>query len=236
MSLSKIKSKVPIAYDLDDKSFVYYHNEKGITHLQSDKGYLPCLHGDTVGYSVARRNSGKTWFCKLCVKTWLKKHKDGRVFMITKHEQDPSIDDVLPERSQKIHPTEIEGFTTSDFHDSLLIIDDTTDSELTPKQQKQLDKFVDDMIDNGRHDNIQCLLTNHLATDYKRTRVILNGCSFVTIFPRAKTRYQLIRLLKTYLNFDKKEIDELLSKDSRWVQISTIDPYYILTEHEVYLY
>lgn len=233
MSLSKLKSKIPIAKDKDDKSLVYYHPEKGIAHLISQKGYLPYHHGDSVGYVVGRRGCGKTTFCNLYMKSYVKATK-GRVFLISRLEEDPSID--LPERSMRISPDDISEIDMPDLENSLVIIDDITDAKLTKLQQNDLYNFVLDIIENSRHHNISCLITSHLPTNYAKTRAILNECSFVTIFPQYSNRYQIERMLKTYFGFKQREVNEFFSKPSRWIQISTTMPKYILTENEVYLY
>jgi hypothetical protein len=69
--------------------------------------------------------------------------------------------------------------------------------------------LMDDILQTGRHSNTTALITSHLATNYKETRIILTEAHKFVIFPKSTTKTNMERLLDNYLGMDKKERDEI---------------------------
>lgn len=235
MSLSKIKSKTPVAIDLTDKSLVYYHeaHAAATTKMTSEKGFVPYHYDDTVGYITGRRKAGKSTFCSLYAKSYVKATK-GKVFLISRLEDDPSMK--LPKRSMQIPLDQIDMIEMEDLSNSLVIVDDIASNQLNKDQRELLFNLVTDLIENSRHYNISVLVTSHLATNYSKTRSILNEASFITVFPHYSNAYQTNRVLHTYFGLSNSQINEIYNKDTRWVMVTSIEPKMIITQHEIYLY
>lgn len=235
MSISKVKkgSEYAIAYDSKDKKKIYYHKETGATKLVSNGDFKPYWYGDALIYVVGRRGSGKSTYANEYIKSYIKA-TDNRVFLISRLEEDPSIQ--LPERAMRIPLEELENIELSDMSDSLMVFDDIEDSRLTPEQRNIILGLVKDVMENSRHFNISALITSHIATNYAKTRTILNEMSAFVIFPQYSNKYQIERVLKTYVGFKTKEIQEILNKQSRWIHINLMPPKFILSQSEVVLY
>lgn len=236
MSFSKIKDKksVIVALDKTDKHKIYYHTTSGVRTLISPEGkFEPYHHGDQLIYIVGRRGCGKSTYCNMYLHNYIKATKN-RVFLISRLEEDPSIE--LPERGMRVPLDEIENIDMEDFANSLVIFDDIEDSRLTKEQHATILGLVKDIMENSRHFNISALITSHIATNYARTRTILNECSAVVVFPQYSNRYQIERMLKTYFGLKQSEINELFLRNTRWIQLTTLQPKYILTAHEITLY
>ena len=59
------------------------------------------------------------------------------------------------------------------LQDSLVIMDDI--DVINPKKVKDaVFHILNEILQIGRHFNITCIVTNHLPTDFQRTRIILN--------------------------------------------------------------
>jgi hypothetical protein len=236
MSLSKTKNKksIPIALDSDDNKLVYYNsNQTGSKKMVSKNGYTPYHHGDAVLYVSARRGAGKSTFASMYIKSYVEA-TDGKVFIISRLDDDPSIQ--LPHRGMRIPIGELSTITMEDLKNSLVVFDDINDSKFTKSDIITLNAFITDIIENSRHFGISAILTSHMITDYRKTRLILNECSALVVFPQYSNRYQIDRALKTYFSLSKEQRDEVFNSESRWVFMNSITPKFILTEHEVYPY
>ena len=88
------------------------------------------------------------------------------------------------------------------------------------------------ILEIGRHFSIACIVTNHLPTDGRSARRILNEAQSVIYFPHSagnKIRY----LLENYVGVDKKAIIRFKRMNTRWVCIHKNYPQVYMTQHEV---
>ena len=79
-----------------------------------------------------------------------------------------------------------------------------------------------------------CVVTNHLPTNGKDTRRILNEAHTVTYFPHSaegKIKY----LLEEYVGLDKKQITYMKKQNSRWCTVFKNYPQCYMVEREVVL-
>ena len=85
--------------------------------------------------------------------------------------EDESLDEIKPKRfkiddSLVSNPLDIE-----DLKDSLVIMDDI--DVINPKKVTDtVFHILNETLQIGRHFNITCIVTNHLPTDFQRTRII----------------------------------------------------------------
>ena len=87
-------------------------------------------------------------------------------------------------------------------------------------------------LEIGRHYRINMVVTNHLPSNGKETRRILNESSSFTFFihsSNAKIRY----FLENYVGIDKKMINYFKKQNTRAVTIFKNFPMQYLTDHEV---
>ena len=91
---------------------------------------------------------------------------------------------------------------------------------------------LNQVLEIGRHYKIHCVVTNHLPTNGKDTRRILNEAHTVTYFPHSaggKIKY----LLEEYVGLDKKQVAYMRKQNSRWCTIFKNYPQCYVVEHEI---
>ena len=92
--------------------------------------------------------------------------------------------------------------------------------------------MLNQVLEIGRHYKIHCVVTNHLPTNGKDTRRILNEAHTVTYFPHSsggKIKY----LLEEYVGLDKKQISYMKKQHSRWATVYKNWPQCYMLEHEI---
>ena len=100
-----------------------------------------------------------------------------------------------------------------EFADTVVIVDDV-DVLTNKKIREEVYKLMNQGLEVGRHYRINMVVTNHLATNQKDTRRILNEASSYTYFPHsasAKIRY----FLENYVGIDKKMINYFKKQNTR---------------------
>ena len=97
------------------------------------------------------------------------------------------------------------------------------------------EELLNEVLEVGRHIKVSCIITNHLPTNGKDTRRMLNECHSITYFPAAGSKVQLNRLLEQYIGMDKKDIKKAKQSGSRWVTVFKNYPQFVMTEKELYL-
>ena len=91
---------------------------------------------------------------------------------------------------------------------------------------------MNNVLEIGRHFKITAIITNHLPTNGRDTRRILNEAHAYVFFPHSaggKIRY----LLQEYLDIDKKMIRYFKNANSRWCCIFKNFPMAYMLEHEI---
>lgn len=228
------KSK-PIAFDTGDEQLVFFSKDgKGEKRIKAKGDFEPWVFGDALVYVAGKRGSGKSTFANLYIKSYTEA-TDGKVFLISRFEEDPSIK--LPVRGLHIPIEDIDNIEIEDLSHSLVVFDDIANAQLTRKQVQQLHKFIHDVLENSRHYDTKVLITSHQVCDYSRTRAVLNECSAIVVYPQFANRYQIEQALRVYFSMKKPQIEEIMNvTDSRWVYINTVEPRFIMTQKEIWTY
>jgi hypothetical protein len=103
------------------------------------------------------------------------------------------------------------------------------------KQREAVYNILNQILEIGRHDNISCLITNHLATAGKDTRRVLNECHAVVYFPFSGSAKQINYLLIEYLGLDKKDISKIKKLKTRWCCVYKNYPQIVMTERDIWI-
>ena len=88
------------------------------------------------------------------------------------------------------------------------------------------------ILEISRHFSTSCIETNHIPTDDRSTRGILNEAQSGVYFPHSagnKIRY----LLENYVGVDKKAITRFKRMNTRAVTIFSNYPQVYMTQHEI---
>ncbi len=214
--------------------------------LQLSNGYyLKQMHIKVPGserstfYIPARSNSGKT--------TWIATYLDDYI------EQFPNNDILVFSGVPKEEPafvkfgnkvtfmdlnyfkenpiTKVEELT--EFKDSMCIFDDIN-SIPDLKTKKAIVAIRDLILQCGRHENVSCMVTSHLALDRGLTAYPIKESDYFVVFPQAN-KQQTRSLLTKYGDFSKPELEKVMKLNTRWVQISRNNPAFVLYTEGAYL-
>ena len=118
-----------------------------------------------------------------------------------------------------------------EFADTVVIFDDV-DVLTNKKIREEVYKLMNQGLEIGRHYRINMVITNHLPSNGKETRRVLNESSSFTYFPpsaNSKIRY----FLENDVGIDKKMISYFKNQNTRAVTTSTNYPMIYLSDHEI---
>lgn len=120
--------------------------------------------------------------------------------------------------------------------DGCLIIFDDCGTINNIKLRKEIEKLICDILEVGRKLNANIIITNHLLipNDKNFARTLMNETKMITVFPRSGSQ-PITYVLKTYFGLTKKQIERIISLDSRWVRISKSYPMYVEYKNGAYI-
>jgi hypothetical protein len=135
-------------------------------------------------YITGRSGSGKSTYTRKYLEEYKKKFRKRPIYMFSALPDDPSLDSIEPKRIELDDSLITEPIKAEDLKDSAVIFDDI-DVLSNKKVRDEVYKLLNQVLEIGRHFNITCIVTNHLPTNGKDTRRILNEAHSFTYFPHA---------------------------------------------------
>lgn len=194
--------------------------------------------------------SGKSTICghileQLVTDSYLENQKDPnipikQIFIFSFVNKDPVLD--RPHGKPKIKARRVnmdletlESLEVSMFKNSIVIYDDCEKYHIK-KLKNVIIAFRDLMAENGRHDNIDILSISHNILNGNDNRNIRQESTGIFLFPLYAKVHETRNYLKEYIGLDNKQIVELMTLDSRWVYISTMQPTYYISRDKVKLF
>jgi len=212
------------------------NKHKSITLREGTFSPLPSGKGREVIYITAPSGAGKsTWISKYA-KNYLKMYPGNRVILLSRLGKDEVLDQIkglrrLPLNQEIVeHPINCQ----EELRDTLVIFDDV-DTMKGKAVKKALMELQDDILQVGRHSNTSILISSHLTTNYKETRVVLAESHKVVVFPRASSAHSLRYLLTKYVGVEKQDLSKIMRSPSRWVQVHRNFPRFVLGEKQAYI-
>lgn len=184
-----------------------------------------------ISYICACSGSGKSFYTKLYIKNYIKAYPKNNIYLFSKLKNDESLDDIKKIQRVKIDedlikdPVELDDLTNS------LVVFDDIDTITNKLLKDALLLLQDDILQCGRHKNVSCVITSHLATKGNETKIILSEAHNIVLFLGSGQNYDYI--LNKYLGYTTKEIQALKRLKSRWVSFCRHYPQIIFTEYEV---
>ena len=182
-------------------------------------------------YITGPSGSGKSTYTRKYLEQYKKKYKSRPIYLFSSLPSDESLDKVGPKRimlNEAIHADPIE---VKELSESICIFDDI-DVISDKKIREAVYDILNQVLEIGRHYKIHCVVTNHLPTNGKDTRRILNEAHTVTYFPHSaggKIKY----MLEEYVGLDRKQIAYMKKQNSRWCTIFKNYPQCYVVEHEI---
>jgi len=190
-----------------------------------------------IGYITAPSGAGKSHYTKNYIIEYKKKYKERSVYIFSALKEDETLDSLKYIQRIRIDASLISNPLGIDDFESCLVVMDDIDVIADKHMREAVYKLLNEILQTGRHTKTTCLITNHLATNGKETRIILNEAHFITVFFGSGSAKGINYLLEKYIGLDTKEIKKIkkLSSGSRWTTIYTANPQYVITEKDIFL-
>ena len=194
---------------------------------------VPNLKSRDIYYIAAPSGSGKTVFCSKYAMNYNKIYPDNKIFVFSRLNEDPVLDMLPNLKRVDIKMLTPESVNLDLFTNSLVIFDDC---ETIPdkKQAGLVRAIMEDLLECGRHKNASLLITSHLINKNDKTRIIMNELKNLVIFPGGQI-HGITYCLQQYLGFSKQFIQQILKIRSRWINIHTHHPRYVMWETGCFL-
>ena len=216
-NIKKIKYKFDKLYDVNNNIF----------HFPNIKKMRECI------YVSGCSGAGKSYWIGEYGKIYSNLFKENNIILFSKKKYDAPLDKIKDLIRIPLNE-DLYEFDLSYFSNSLVIFDDV-DNLRNSKIKSEVYNIISDILTNGRSEHITIIITSHLMTNYKETRIILNECPIMVFFPKSGNDYQIKNCLKTYFGLMNKQINKIFKINSRWVLINKSYPQYILYNKGCYL-
>jgi hypothetical protein len=185
-------------------------------------------------YVTGPSGSGKsTWIANIA-EEYKKINPKNPVVLFSRLDNDESIDFIKPTRIEISEELLNDPVQPAELAETLTIFDDT-DTIRDKKLLTEIDKLQDDLLQTGRHENVNVIIVSHLMSNYKKTRIILNECHAIVFFPKAGNSYAINMVLSKYFGCSKDQIKKMMELPSRWVALYKNYPMFVLYEKGAYL-
>jgi energy-coupling factor transporter ATP-binding protein EcfA2 len=185
-------------------------------------------------YVTGMSGSGKSTWISNYMKSFNKVYPDREIYIISKVHDDPTFKNIQYTHIPIDETWVDDPYTKEDFEESLVVFDDASviDNKTIGENIEYLKKEI---LEEGRHNGISCIITSHMAADKNRTRTILNESTKIVVFPRSMSTKSLEYVLGQYYDLTKKQIERIKKLPSRWVLINRDFPKYIIYDGGIYI-
>lgn len=207
--------------EINDKHFEYHH----IPNVDAKRD---CV------YVCAPNQSGKTTYIARYIKYYKKIYPNRKILLLSKLKDDEIIDKYNPIRINLDDEFVDNPIEPEQLNNCMVIFDDI-DTIRNIKVRKEIYKLIDDILCEGAHYNTHIIITNHLMSNYKETRIILNECDSITIFMKAGSIHHIKYVLKTYYGLSNEQINKIMKLKGRCATIFKKYPRVVLHERGVYM-
>ena len=202
---------------------------------------IPALDERDVIYICGSSGVGKSTFAATIMKEWREEFPKGEIYVFSRTDvkNDKAFKGIKKMSQIKIDekliedPIDIESELSGN---TLILFDDIT--TIQEKALKEcVEKILADVMEVGRKMNIWVLATSHLIipNEKKLARTLLNEAKKLVVFPKSGNVQQIKYALETYFGFSKKQINEFLKTDSRWLLFNKSYPQYVLSEYQAWV-
>lgn len=176
--------------------------------------------------------SGKSYFTKKYIEEYRKLFSKNKIYLISVLEENEF--EKLGVKKLNVEKLSVADVNLKDIMkdlaDSLIIFDDSDSFK-----EKNVKNFVWVLLDNvaqiGRHHNISMVVSSHVLSNYKQTKIILLESHRIVVFMNNYNE-KMRTFLETYCNLDKTTILKLRKLKSRWVCINKFYPVSYISEKE----
>jgi hypothetical protein len=167
-------------------------------------------------YICGPSGSGKSTFTANYLTEYRKKFPDRPIYIFSALSEDDVLDKIKDVKRIKIGKELLsDPLTAEDFSECAVVFDDI-DVIGDKKVREEVLKIANQILEIGRHFKTTAIFTNHLATNGKDTRRILNESHILVFFPSAGAMKGTNYLCKEYIGLDDKQIKYIKKLKTRW--------------------
>jgi len=231
---TKTKSRKKTIY-VDDKGESMHPFKEFRTNKDERLQQIYPKKGRVISMINGCSGSGKSVYACNLANQYRKQNPENDIYLFSAVKSDPSVDSIKGLRRitlSKFMADEEIGM--EDFADSLVIFDDC-DTLSDKLEHKKVLALFNKIAQEGRHHDISCIFTSHLACNGAQTKIALAESHTITFFTKTMQGRSLKYLLENYMGLDKEQQKKLKSLDSRAVTWCKTYPQVILSEHEIYV-
>jgi hypothetical protein len=178
--------------------------------------------------------SGKSTMASSYMQKYKQLHPNNDIYLFSQHDKDPVYDKIKIKIKRipldMLNETEI----TIDALKNSLVIWDDCDNVQDNALLKKIINLQQDIMSNGRHQGISCIVLLHVLMNYRATKGLLADISGVMLF-LSGSKYSVNGFLKRYAGLDQQQIKSITSLKSRWFYLSMCQPMFVLSEHKAFL-
>ena len=230
--LEKLREMLQNEYDSSD-------DEDDNTKEFTTDGYLKVMPSmDAVqrycAYVFGPSGSGKSTWISNYAECYKKSFPKNPVILFSRLDKDESIDKINPTRIELTEELLDDPIKPEDLPSCMTIFDDT-DTIKNKKIRDEINELKNDLLETGRHNNINVVIVSHLATNYKESRIVLNESNYIVFFPKSGSTQQIMYVLTGYCGLGKKDIERIMNLQSRWVCLSRRYPMFCVYESGAFL-
>lgn len=182
-----------------------------------------------VYYISGQSGSGKSYYMNKLADKYHSMYPKNNIYLFSLLTDDKSI------TTKKIKRIKLDDnflntdLTLQDMKNSLIIYDDVDTIKHTQMKSK-LFRILDTLLQTGRHSSTSVIYCSHLPCNGIDTKIILNECNSLTIFPSTMGNRTLRYLLGEYFGLDNNQIKQIKKLDSRHITIIRTYPMVLLYE------
>lgn len=206
-------------------------NEKGIS-------FFPIFNMDrerNIFFITGASGSGKSTVASILSMFYHKLYPKQDIYLFSNKTEDPVFDNKKYINRIDINNKDFveNPIDLNELENSMVIYDDNEFGR-DPDMAKEMERLSKLIMLQGRSKKIDYILINHLMTDYKRTRDVLNEMSHFIFFPAFTTKYSVSYVLGKYFGLDPKTITKIFTLPSRYVCIVK-NPLTCISSKEIFL-
>lgn len=184
-------------------------------------------------YICGPSGSGKSTYVVSYLNEYKRKYKKRPIFVLSALKEDETLDKVKGLKRIKLDDKMWSDPLEAEMFEESCVVADDVDVIGDKKIREACITLINQILEIGRHFKITLIMTNHLATNGKDTRRILNEAHSVTVFPHSSV-HSIKYLMEKYVGVDKKDFKIAKASGSRWMTIHKNYPQVIMTERMIW--
>ena len=204
-----------------------------------DEGKFEAVPDDkterVIAYVSGPSGSGKSYWCSQFIKKYLKQHPQSDIILFSAVNEDEALDKFKNLKRVRIDENLVDDpIQPEDLADSLVIMDDI-DSIGNKRIREAVYSILNRIAQEGRHHRTSLLVTNHLPTGGRDTRMILNESHIVVVFLASGSARGNKYLLQNYVGLSKYDIEKCKMEKSRATVIFKNYPQVCMSDKRIWV-